>query len=97
MLCTLLFTQTNQGQHTYKTNRANASRVTTPLPPLRIDGPYGQLSIIPDDYPRLLLLGGGVGITPLTSTLRWLRDEVRTQFNCLTHPLLSPLPHQPNQ
>jgi ferredoxin-NADP reductase len=50
--------------------------VSSALPPLRLDGPYGHLSLTPDDYSRLLLLGGGVGITPLTSTLRWLQDEV---------------------
>ena len=48
----------------------------TPLPPIRLEGPHGRLALTPDDYPRLLLLGGGVGITPLTSTLRWLQQQV---------------------
>ena len=42
---------------------------------MRIDGPYGKLSIHLPTYPSLLLLGGGVGVTPLTSILRWMKEE----------------------
>lgn len=58
----------------------NASWVTTPFPPLGIEGPYGQLSTPLGDYPHLLLVGGGVGVTPLTSTLKWLWAEVRARW-----------------
>ena len=63
-------------------HRSNASWVSTPHPPLGIDGPYGRISIPLEDYPRLLLVGGGVGVTPLTSTLRWLWAEVRGLWLC---------------
>lgn len=36
---------------------------------IRVGGPYGCLSVDLEDYDRLLLVGGGVGVTPLTSTL----------------------------
>ena len=50
-------------------------RSTTPLR-LALDGPYGCLSILPSDYSHLLLVGGGIGVTPLTSTLRALYKQV---------------------
>ena len=41
------------------------------IPPLlRVDGPYGSLSMRYQRYGRLLLIGGGVGITPLLAILK---------------------------
>jgi predicted ferric reductase len=42
-----------------------------------VDGPYGCLSIDLGDYSRLLLVGGGIGITPITSILAFVLEERR--------------------
>ena len=34
---------------------------------VHLDGPYGQLSINPSNYGRIVLIAGGVGITPMAS------------------------------
>jgi len=39
-----------------------------------IDAPYGVFSCVDVDAPALLLIAGGIGITPLISMLRSLRD-----------------------
>ena len=39
-----------------------------------VDGPYGSLKL-PDDLPGLMLVAGGIGITPVISMLRSLRDS----------------------
>jgi len=40
----------------------------------RVEGPFGRFSFVRDDPPALLLIAGGVGITPIMSMLRCLRD-----------------------
>lgn len=47
---------------------------TTTSDTARVEGPYGQFSVL--NYPAapLLFIGGGVGITPLMSMMRYLRD-----------------------
>lgn len=32
-----------------------------------LDGPYGRLSIVPNDYKQIVLIAGGIGVTPLLS------------------------------
>lgn len=39
-------------------------------PRIRVDGPYGQLSVNPRKYETLLLCAGGVGVTPMMAMLR---------------------------
>jgi len=36
---------------------------------VKVDGPYGKLSVDPFDYPVLVLIAGGIGVTPLFSIL----------------------------
>jgi len=43
-----------------------------------MDGPYGAWSIDPKRYPRLVLVAGGIGITPLMSLLTDLLAQERT-------------------
>jgi len=40
----------------------------------RIDGPFGRFSCLEHPSPKLLLLSGGSGVTPVMSMLRWLAD-----------------------
>jgi hypothetical protein len=42
-----------------------------------IDGPYGHLSVDLRRYRRLVLFAGGIGITPLTTTLAYVIHEKR--------------------
>jgi predicted ferric reductase len=39
-----------------------------------VDGPYGSMQLPDDDPPGLVLIAGGIGITPIVSMLRALRD-----------------------
>ncbi|KAM3568988.1 hypothetical protein VYU27_008902 [Nannochloropsis oceanica] len=57
--------------------RALAEQQRPPCPRVMVDGPYGRCSLSLPCYSHLLLLGGGVGITPLSSTLAWLRKRGR--------------------
>ena len=43
---------------------------------LKISGPYGDFSCVRHPAPRLLLLGAGIGATPLLAMARWLCDVV---------------------
>jgi predicted ferric reductase len=40
----------------------------------RIEGPFGRFSLVHHDIDRFLFIAGGVGITPIMSMLRYLRD-----------------------
>ena len=40
-----------------------------------VDAPYGAFSFLNHDAPNLVLIGGGIGITPFMSTLRYLYDK----------------------
>jgi predicted ferric reductase len=40
-----------------------------------VDGPYGSMQLPPGDVPGLMLVAGGIGITPVISMLRTLRDD----------------------
>jgi len=42
---------------------------------VHIQGPYGRLSIRIEDYHHILLVGGGIGVTPLTSTLEVIKQK----------------------
>jgi len=42
---------------------------------IHVEGPYGSLSIRPQDYRSLVLVGGGVGVTPLTSTIQKIKEQ----------------------
>lgn len=41
---------------------------------LRISAPYGRFCFTGDEAPGIVLIGGGVGITPLISVVRYLTD-----------------------
>jgi len=40
----------------------------------RIEGPFGRFSLVHHDIEHFLFIAGGVGITPIMSMLRYLRD-----------------------
>lgn len=42
-----------------------------------VDGPYGKLSIDLRNYRRLVLVAGGIGITPMTTTLSFISHQKR--------------------
>jgi len=41
---------------------------------LRISAPYGRFSFTGEEAPSIVMIGGGVGITPLMSVIRYLTD-----------------------
>ena len=45
-----------------------------------IDAPYGSLTLPSDGGAGIMLIGGGIGITPIMSMLRTLRDKADRQF-----------------
>lgn len=55
-------------------NFTNTIDQTTTADTAMVEGPYGQFSLV--NYPAgpVLLIAGGVGITPLMSMMRYLRD-----------------------
>ena len=42
-----------------------------------VDGPYGKLSIDVRNYRKLVLVAGGIGITPMTTTLSFISHQKR--------------------
>jgi len=40
-----------------------------------VDAPYGAFSFLNHDAPNLVFIGGGIGITPFMSTLRYMYDK----------------------
>jgi len=53
------------------------SILTSGLPRLRIDGPYGTASGDVFSYSHVILIGGGIGVTPFVSTLKSICYTVR--------------------
>lgn len=45
-----------------------------------VDGPYGKLSIDLRNYRRLMLVAGGIGVTPMTTTLSYISYQKRQQL-----------------
>ncbi|CAG8706056.1 5333_t:CDS:2 [Ambispora leptoticha] len=54
---------------------------------LKVDGPYGKTSIDFMEYQTVLLVGGGIGITPIISLLRDLVDRQITGFPLVTQSI----------
>jgi predicted ferric reductase len=49
---------------------------TTPVGQIGfVDGPYGSLQLPPDPHAGMLMIAGGIGISPVMSMLRTLRDR----------------------
>jgi len=55
------------------------------LPRLRIDGPYGTASGDVLLYTHVILIGGGIGVTPFISILKSIRYAVLYTNNCPLH------------
>lgn len=55
-------------------NFTNTIDRTLPGDQARVEGPYGRFSFVHYDAPALLFIAGGVGVTPIMSMLRHLRD-----------------------
>ena len=47
------------------------------LPSLKVDGPYGAASEDVFDYPIVMMIGGGIGVTPFASVLKHLWFTLR--------------------
>ena len=58
------------------------------LDKIRVDGPYGSPSIEVYDYDALALVCGGVGVTPMMSTVRWINSELK-QYASVTKKKIS--------
>ena len=58
---------------------------------IRIDGPYGRQDYNPRRYPVLLLVGGGVGITPVMSMVKDLfyTGDIKRPFKMEEHAIQS--------
>lgn len=67
-------------------------------PICRVDGPYGRVVINPKRYRSVVLVGGGIGVTPMVSMLRWfyLINVCPTPFSLQPHSL-SPCPEPPTR
>ena len=48
-----------------------------------IDGPYGSLTLPPGTVPGIMFVAGGIGVTPIISMLRTLRDRNERQLRLL--------------
>eukprot|EP01084_Bolivina_argentea_P245754 411386_1 len=46
-----------------------------------VEGPYGKPSIPQFKYPSLILMSGGIGITPMASTLSDLVNDIKRGKN----------------
>jgi len=55
------------------------------LPPIRVDGPYGTASGDVLLYTHIVLVGGGIGVTPFISILKSIRHAVLYTNNCPLH------------
>ena len=65
---------------------ARASSASGILPTVMLNGPYGRPPY-PDTYEQIILVGGGIGVTPLVSILQDLHDRM-TQGKADDLPLL---------
>ncbi|CAG8477268.1 198_t:CDS:2 [Ambispora gerdemannii] len=54
---------------------------------LKVDGPYGRTRIDFTEYRSVLLVGGGIGITPMISLLRDLVDRQVAGFSLVTQSI----------
>jgi len=52
------------------------------LPKVRIDGPYGTASGDVFMYSHVILVGGGIGVTPFVSVLKSIAHRVRFENKC---------------
>lgn len=56
------------------------SESRTELMEMRLIGPYGRLSLDLSDYTQLILIAGGIGITPLLSMLNQAQMEPKSTY-----------------
>lgn len=54
---------------------------------VKVDGPYGKSSIDFTEYRTVLLVAGGVGVTPMISLLRNLVDRQKTRLPIITQSI----------
>ena len=58
--------------HRYVTNMMKAEDLQ-----IEVTGPYGKLSVDLTRYQNVVLAAGGIGVTPMISTLHWLYDQYK--------------------
>lgn len=63
------------GEESKKSSQVISPRLNRVLPRVMIDGPFGSASEDFDKYETVLLVGGGIGVTPFASILKtiWYR------------------------
>lgn len=77
---TLQFSMRVRGKFTHAMSRLQ------PGMPVHVQGPYGGFVMNPLDNKRIVMLAGGIGITPFMSMVRYAAD---THSNCDIHLLYS--------
>ena len=60
----------------------NASAADIASMRVRVDGPYGRLQVDLTRYKTIVLVAGGIGITPFLSILEWLAEQ---KIHCTVH------------
>ncbi|KAJ9473071.1 Superoxide-generating NADPH oxidase heavy chain subunit A [Diplonema papillatum] len=53
--------------------------------PIRLNGPFGKPSVAVDEYAKVLLMGGGIGVTPLLGTAAWLARKKKGSIDVHLH------------
>lgn len=82
ILLTLFFITVSLGDHTHKiVEYAERCAAENKQAMIRSDGPYGDLSFNYRRYGSIILVGGGIGITPIMSVLRDIYEDGETKRN----------------
>ena len=66
--------------HQIRTAHAGAGDVAGMT--VRVDGPYGRLQVDLTRYKTIVLVAGGIGITPFLSIIEWAAEQ---EFACTVH------------
>jgi len=74
----------NMGENTWTDRLRLAAQEKGSDLRVRLEGPYGHMSVKLEEYPDLVLIAGGVGFTPMAPLLEMALDSER-RTNLLPH------------